>query len=71
MPTVLTGVSNYPNNAELGVVVPSLRSPFQELRNAVDLIVVPTTVKSQELVQEAVEPSGLSRQIYVARFNPG
>ena len=70
MPTV-TGVSNYPNNAELGVVVPSLRSPFQELRNAVDLIVVPTTVKSQELVQEAVEPSGLSRQIYVARFNPG
>jgi hypothetical protein len=39
--------------------------PFQELGGAVDLIVMLTVWKGQELQQESVEPIGLLRQMYM------
>src|SRR5260370_29160085 len=47
------------------------RCPFQELRDAVDLIVVTTVRKGEQLEQEAAEPFGFLRQVEMAGFDLG
>jgi hypothetical protein len=45
------------------------RCPFQELRDAVDLIVVTTVRKGEQLEQEAAGPFGFLRQVKMAGFD--
>jgi hypothetical protein len=50
---------------------PSPRCPIQELRDAIDLIVMFAMREGEQLKEEAVEPFGGPRQVEVSSFDLG